>query len=58
MEKLREIIKEIWSDGVKDFEEIDRNWDPSERKEGMEEAFEQWWKYKSEKIVDQITEAV
>lgn len=40
---LKEIVKQIWEDGVRDFDEIDKNWDPSDIQEGIDETFEEYW---------------
>lgn len=47
---VKELVKEIWSSGVVDADDIDRLWDPSDRQEGIDETFEEYWQENEEKI--------
>ncbi len=51
---IKELVKEIWTSGVTDFEEINKNWDPSDIQEGIDETFEEYWEDNEKEIIKQV----
>lgn len=54
LKTLRDIVKDIYESGVRDFEEIDTNWDPSDRQEGIDETFEEYWENSKAELVKMV----
>lgn len=54
IDNIKEFVKEIWSDGVQTAEEINRLFDPSEIKQGIDEEFDNYWITEGDSIINKI----
>lgn len=49
---LEQLVRKIWVDGLTSFEELDRNYDPSDRQTGIGEVFGEYYSKDKEKELE------
>lgn len=54
LDRIKALVKSIYTDGMNDFPEMDRLYDPSDRKYGIDDSFKDFWENSKVVILQQI----